>query len=264
MKIGDLHIVPLSDGDFFARAEFFGPSADFASHQALLDPTGALRLPVGVFALCDTGGITLVDAGVGPVANDLFNGGRLLEDMKAKGIDGAEVRQVVCTHLHPDHVGWLTRTDDLAPVFPNAQVLVNAADWHFFIEQRHQDLEERIVDGLRRLAAADRVSLLTSDAIIRRGVTVLAAPGHTPGHSVVVVSAGQERALLLGDAITCPLQLQESEWGAISDVDPALASRTRETLWKELERPSTTGAGAHFPELRFGRVLHGQGRRWSG
>jgi hypothetical protein len=48
----------------------------------------------------------------------------------------------------------------------------------------------------------------------------------------------------------------------MADVDPALAERTRERLWRELEDGATTGVGAHFPELRFGRVLPGSARRW--
>lgn len=263
MKVGGIQIVPLSDGDFLARAEFFGPDADFAPHRELLDAAGALRLPVGAFALCDAEGVTLVDAGIGPVRNDLFTGGRLLDDMRAHGIRRDEVRHLICTHLHPDHVGWLVRRDDLSPVFPNAQVLVNAADWSFFVEQSDQDIQDHVVEGLRRLAAADKVTLLTGNATARPGISVVAAPGHTPGHSMVVISSGQQRVLLFGDAITCPLQLKETDWGAISDVDPALAARTREALWQELERPSTVGAGAHFPGLQFGRVLQAQGRRWS-
>jgi hypothetical protein len=77
-----------------------------------------------------------------------------------------------------------------------------------------------------------------------------------------VISSGQERALLLGDAITCPVQLDEPSWHSIGDVDPALADRTRQRLWRELEGERTLGAGAHFPELRFGRVLPGTARRW--
>jgi hypothetical protein len=78
----------------------------------------------------------------------------------------------------------------------------------------------------------------------------------------VVLSSGQERALLLGDAITCPLQLDESAWHSMGDVVPALAARTRERLWRELEDGHTAGTGAHFPELRFGRVLRGSARQW--
>jgi hypothetical protein len=78
----------------------------------------------------------------------------------------------------------------------------------------------------------------------------------------VVLSSGADRALLLGDAITCPIQLDEPTWHSIADVDPALADRTRERLWRELEADRTIGSGAHFPELQFGRVLSGAGRRW--
>ena len=87
-------------------------------------------------------------------------------------------------------------------------------------------------------------------------------PGHTPGHLCVVVASGGQRALLLGDAVTCPVQLDEPTWHSIGDVDPELANRTRERLWRELEGKDVTGAGAHFPELRFGRVLKGSGKRW--
>jgi hypothetical protein len=45
-------------------------------------------------------------------------------------------------------------------------------------------------------------------------------------------------------------------------MDPELARRTRELLWRELEADGTVGVGAHFPELQHGRVLRGQGRRW--
>jgi hypothetical protein len=50
----------------------------------------------------------------------------------------------------------------------------------------------------------------------------------------------------------------------MSDVDPALSARTRESLWRELEGTDTLAVAAHFPDLQFGRVLAGQGKRyWS-
>jgi hypothetical protein len=58
------------------------------------------------------------------------------------------------------------------------------------------------------------------------------------------------------------VQLDESTWHSIGDVDPGLADRTRERLWRELEGDGVAGTGAHFPELRFGRVLNGSGKRW--
>jgi hypothetical protein len=83
------------------------------------------------------------------------------------------------------------------------------------------------------------------------------------GHLAVVITSGRQRRLLLGDAITCPVQLNEPEWHSLGDVDVALANRTREQLWREMEDPQVIGVGSHFPGLRFGRVLPGVDRRWS-
>jgi hypothetical protein len=73
------------------------------------------------------------------------------------------------------------------------------------------------------------------------------------------VHEGRERALLLGDSIYCPQQLTEADWGATSEVDPLLARRTREWLWREIESSCAAAVGQHFPGLQAGRVL---GREW--
>jgi glyoxylase-like metal-dependent hydrolase (beta-lactamase superfamily II) len=88
------------------------------------------------------------------------------------------------------------------------------------------------------------------DTTVAPGITAVQTPGHTPGHLFVVVSSDGRRALLLGDAVTCPVQLDEPTWHSIGDVDPGLATRTRERLWRELKGEDVSGTGAHFPELR--------------
>ncbi len=114
-----------------------------------------------------------------------------------------------------------------------------------------------MLDGL-----SDRFETWDSCATtLLAGVDTLAAPGHTPGSTVIVVSSGDERAMLLGDVVHCPVELVDDEWGALFDVDPALALRTRIALNRELEATGVRAAAAHFPGLRFGRLLRGEGRR---
>ncbi len=70
---------------------------------------------------------------------------------------------------------------------------------------------------------------------------------------------------LLGDAITCPVQLAEPAWHSFGDVDPELAEHSRRRLWRELSRPFSTGVGAHFRALfpagwsRWARISNGRG-----
>ncbi len=170
-----------------------------------------------------------------------------------------DVDIVVCSHLHLDHIGWLV--SDGKPFFTNATVRYGHADWAQFVDWL--DTEGRTKEIMETLSSAGRLEPLEGDDIaIAPGLTARHTPGHTPGHYGLVVSSGTDRALILGDAVECPLQVEEPDFYAMSDVDPALAARTREALWRELEGSGALVTAAHFPGLQFGRVLTGSGRRY--
>lgn len=258
-RVGDLEVVPVSDGTCKIPPEYF-TNSEWTAHQALLGPDGMITAQLGCFLVRLPGGRTvLVDAGVGPFDNALFQGGRLPGALEAAGVARDEIDVVVCTHLHADHAGWLVQ--DGEPYFPNATVRFGRADWDQFVVA--EDGPGWIRDAMLVLDQRGRLEPIDGDQVaVAPGITARAAPGHTAGHVVYVLSSGAERAVLLGDAITCPVQLQETEWGAISDVDPALAARTRAALLRELEGSGDLTVAAHFPDLRFGRVLAGGGRRY--
>jgi glyoxylase-like metal-dependent hydrolase (beta-lactamase superfamily II) len=111
-------------------------------------------------------------------------------------------------------------------------------------------------------AVAPRWQATDPGATIAPGVSVIGLPGHTPGHAGIVLSSGDQRAFILGDAISCPVQLEEPEWSGLGDVDPKLARATQEALAKEVEGTGALVGASHFPGLAFGRVLRGEGRRY--
>jgi len=162
--------------------------------------------------------------------------------------------------LHPDHIGWVAPQG--RPYFENAKVVYGAADWAPLISSASIDDPGR--RGLETIHSAGRASPIEGDMLnIASGVTARHAPGHTPGHYVLIVSSGVHRAYLLGDAVQCPLQLTETDIGFLTDVDAALAARTREALFRELEGDEHAAVGMdHFPGLEFQRILSGRGRQW--
>jgi glyoxylase-like metal-dependent hydrolase (beta-lactamase superfamily II) len=269
MLIGEIDVHPLADGTFRASPEYFGEHVTAEGHEDLFGTDGLAFLPIGCF-LVRTGERTiLVDCGMGPRVRDdgrrrLLVGGQLPLGLRAVGVTPPDVTDVVCTHLHADHTGWLF--DQAAdPVFGNATVWFGAHDWDHFVLDPDVWMFDHIRAGFRAAGAAgDRLRPVHRDTTVAPGVTLTMTPGHTPGHLSVVVASGGRRAFLLGDAVVCPVQLDEPTWQSIGDVDPVLARRVRERLFRELEDPATLGAGAHFPELRFGRVLVGERRRWYG
>ena len=254
MRLGDLEVLPVLDGGMDVPADMM---LNQVPHPEFLTPEGMLTVQFGGYLVRTGDRVLLVDTGMGPLL-----GGGLLDSLAGYGVQPDDVTDVLLTHLHADHVGWTT-TDD-KPTFVNADYRVHAADWQHFVVDRS---EEFMREEMGMPLAADRLSPVEhrftsfdADTTVAPGVDVRHAPGHTPGSTVVVLSGGGETALLMGDVLHCPAELATDDWEMMADVDAALARRTREAFARELEGTGTPFAAAHFPRLRFGRLL--SGRDW--
>jgi glyoxylase-like metal-dependent hydrolase (beta-lactamase superfamily II) len=251
MQVGEIRVDAISDGTFVVHPKYFGDEVADGARPEFFGRDSLAWLPIGCF-LVRTGERTiLVDAGLGPDQDELPHGmrlvgGQLFVGLGALGVGAGDITDVVVTHFHTDHVGWLF---DLAaePVFPNATIWYGAADWDYFVNGPG-DIRAHIRDGF--LTHPDRQHPLSHDTVVVGGVTAVLTPGHTPGHLCLELASGNESLLLLGDAITCPIQLSEPSWHSYGDVDPTTAQRTRQALWQRLEK--TPGVGAHFPALSPG------------
>ena len=259
MQVGNLSIDPVLDGSArFAPTDAYLGTTDeeWAPHRGLLADDGTVEFALGGFLVRGAGDrVVLVDAGVGTIAHPPFQGGQLIDSLAALGVKPDDVTDVVFTHLHFDHVGWATQKGTV--VFPNATYRCDERDWEHFVVGP---------DGgaARKLAPTEsRLDAWSGDGSVLPGIDAMSAPGHTPGSTIVVISSGAERALLLGDVVHCPVELLDDEWAGVGDVDPELAKRTRAALTRELEGTDVPVAAAHFPGMQFGRLLAAEGkRRW--
>jgi glyoxylase-like metal-dependent hydrolase (beta-lactamase superfamily II) len=222
---------------------------------------GEVRLPLGCF-LYPGERNTLIDTGFGPEDYNglgMMVGGRLLEHLASMSVTPSDIDVIALSHLHADHIGWIADTNG-QPIFPNAKVHVGREDWdHFVSKAAGPPPAPHILHALRQLADRGQVELLDGEARVVPGLTRLPAPGHTPGHSIYVVEDVQDRVLLFGDALYCPHQLTNADWEAASDVDPALAARTRSRFIRDLEEYGGSALGCHFPELTVARLFRAPG-----
>lgn len=255
MQVGDLEVHGVLDGTvrLAPTAAFTGTTDEqWEPHRSLLDQDGRVEIALGGFLVWGSGDrVVLVDAGVGAATRG-FPPGALLDNLVGLGVAPDQVTDVVFTHLHFDHVGWATRHGEV--VFPNATYRCHADDWSHFVGPDP--------GATRKLSPLEsRLEAWDASGPVLPGLDAMSAPGHTPGSTVIVLSSGTARAMLLGDVVHCPVELLDDEWEGMSDVDPDLAHRTRVALAAELEGTEVPVAAAHFPGLRFGRLLAGQGRR---
>ena len=264
MQIGDLEVLSLFDGSAKVPATGAyrtgpagmkgGDAADWEPHQDLLDD-GMVEFVFGGFLVRGAGDrVIVVDGGIGavPDAQYKLGGGQLLSSLESVGVAPGDVTDVLFTHLHFDHIGWAST--DGEPTFPNATYRCDRRDWDHFVGS-----DEFATARLRPVE--DRFEPWDGDAPLAPGVDARLCAGHTPGSALIVLSSGDKRALLLGDVVHCAVELLDDEWAGVADVDPAMAQQARNTLARELEGTDVPVAAAHFPGLKFGRVLAGQGRR---
>lgn len=268
MQIGNITVDGVSDGSLAGPPTllFNKTDEDWRQHARFLDENGMLTIEMGGFLVRSGERLALVDTGIGPHADPLRTGS-FMRSMAALHVEPSDITDVVLTHLHFDHLGW--SSDGEHRLFANATYRCHAADWEFFMGSSPFDDSLGISFMGGRPASvllppvAERLETWDSDTMIMPGLDVRSAPGHTPGSTVIVLSSGSARAMLLGDVVHCPAELLSDDWEAIFDVDKELARRSREALARELEGTDIRAAGAHFPGLQFGRLLAGVGqRRW--
>jgi glyoxylase-like metal-dependent hydrolase (beta-lactamase superfamily II) len=80
------------------------------------------------------------------------------------------------------------------------------------------------------------------------GLRLLAAPGHTPGHLALEISAGDEAAIFLADVIPHPLHAEHPDWLLAVELTAAeTVETTRRELLGRATRERCTVAGSHLP-----------------
>jgi glyoxylase-like metal-dependent hydrolase (beta-lactamase superfamily II) len=267
LRLGDLEVVPLLDGVFdlegafdekFAIPEGTDLTPFRERHPALFTDLGwRLHVRCALIRIGDRR--MLVDTGVGHEAAPAFAWvgipGRMQEELATAGVRPTEVDTVVLTHVHDDHIGG-TVTPQGAPAFPNARYVLQRADRDQQLRWAAEDEEDRAIweTLLAPLVAGGRLELVDGETSLNDGITLVPAPGHTPGHQMVELRGGGTRLLISADTVNHPMQLAHPTWASASDSDPEMATRTRVAVIDQLIGSETVLAPSHFDEA-FGHVV---------
>jgi glyoxylase-like metal-dependent hydrolase (beta-lactamase superfamily II) len=281
IDVGDINVTFVPDGYIYSEAlpSFPGSTPEmWSANSHLLDENGLVVMSLGALLVRTAGKLVMVDLAWGPhimepqlrpdgTSGPKLKGGALIDNLAAVGVRPVDVDAVVFSHLHGDHTGWIVdpststeRADEPGrALFENAEHYLSQAEWDYWTGLS-PDVPGPRPSGEQMAVLGSRISFLDDGENPFPGINVMATPGHTPGHLSLVISSGDERAVVLGDAVHCPIEIQEPELSFVVDVDPALAQRTRVHIEQELLKAGTIAAAPHFADLVFGRLMPGQGR----
>ena len=263
-KLGDITMTVVNDGArSFPMPDGFVKNASkdeaLGAAAAAYMPAGQVTIPFNPVVI-DTGGkLVLFDTGNGPVPNAPV--GKLLANLKAAGIEAGDIDTIVVSHMHPDHINGL-KTADGRLAFANAQVMVSAPDWAFWMSEENaakaaSPLAKGYFANAKKIMGdmGDRVARYDAGKEVAPGVTAVEAFGHTPGHMAFAVASGGKSLLVQSDVTNIPaFFLRNPDWHVAFDNDPAMAQATRHKIYDMASAEKMPVIGYHFPFPSTGHV----------
>jgi glyoxylase-like metal-dependent hydrolase (beta-lactamase superfamily II) len=222
-------------------------------------PSGEVELAFTVTHVRLGDASVLIDAGMGPPgpgSSDRRTAG-VEAGLARLGVTPESITHVVLTHAHWDHVnGALVERDGRAtPRYPSARHLIGRADLEVGRAGTHpHDLCTALLESLARAGLLD---LVDGDHLVAPGITMLDAPGETPGHHAVLVESAGASFVHLADLFHHPCELAR---GWVQErTDAATVQLARERVLGEALRRDAVVVAAHDLVPGWARVVRQDG-----
>jgi glyoxylase-like metal-dependent hydrolase (beta-lactamase superfamily II) len=201
--------------------------------------------------------LIVVDTGVGEANFAQSKGavGQFLTNLAEAGISADAIDTVIISHYHGDHVNGLLRADN-SLAFPKAEIAVPANEHKFWMDDGEMSRAPKgRMEGLfknnRRVFSGEvlkRVRTYEWDKEVVPGITAVGTPGHSFGHTSLVVQSGSSKVFVQGDVTHVPyLFARHPGWHLMFDQIPDLAEATRRKTYDMLTSEKMMVQGFHYP-----------------
>ncbi|MDR1195747.1 MAG: MBL fold metallo-hydrolase [Endomicrobium sp.] len=180
----------------------------------------------------------LIDTGVG-------DGGAALSNLKIAGFDPKDINIVIITHMHGDHIGGLIAGG--RKVFENAVIYINDKELNYWLNSSAPDASTAGMAKSVQAVYGDKIKTFKWGDAITPEIKALAAPGHTPGHTVFEIESDGEKMLVIADLVhVLKVQLADPNMSVTFDTNPREAADSRKSIFKDVSKNKTRVAGMHI------------------
>jgi len=211
MDLGALRIVQLHDGygAIDGNRVFYPATQDEWGEGTGADPTGFMLNAYQPLLINEAGLHTLVDTGFGQT-----NPGRrrdMQDDLRSLGLAREDIRRVIITHAHGDHIGGNTLLVDgkYLPAYPNAEYVVQQSEIASLQEEGGPVWQQRFAP----LQSSGQLHVVDGEVSLTQAITLWPIAGHTAGQQAVCLQSEGAQAIFVGDLGLSIKSFARPDWG---------------------------------------------------
>jgi glyoxylase-like metal-dependent hydrolase (beta-lactamase superfamily II) len=265
MKFGSMELKTVSGGLCFLDAgTLFGVVPKFLWERKL-QADDRNRIPQETNCVLATidGRNVLVDTGYGSKLPEKQQrnltsepGDPLLRNLKEAGFEPEDIDVVVFSHLHFDHAGGGTRTNDageIVPSFPNAEYIAQRREWVMATSGLPELRGAYPQENLLPLQDSGQLRLIDGNVEIMPGLRSLVTGGHTEGHQALLFESAGQTAVFLGDICSSRMHLPVL-WCMAYDTNLMQTRRSKADLLGEIADNDWLALLDHDPDYAAVRL----------
>jgi len=265
MKFGSMELKTVSGGLCFLDAGTLFGVVPKVLWERKLQADDRNRIPQETNCVLATidGRNVLVDTGYGSKLPEKQQrnltsepGDPLLRNLKEAGFEPEDIDVVVFSHLHFDHAGGGTRTNDageIVPSFPNAEYIAQRREWVMATSGLPELRGAYPQENLLPLQDSGQLRLIDGDVEIMPGLRSLVTGGHTEGHQALLFESAGQTAVFLGDICSSRMHLPVL-WCMAYDTNLMQTRRSKADLLGEIADNDWLALLDHDPDYAAVRL----------
>jgi glyoxylase-like metal-dependent hydrolase (beta-lactamase superfamily II) len=243
MKIGqyDLYSIETSEFSLDGGAMFGIIPKTLWKEKLLPDRLNRVDMVTRSLLLVNGDRKVLIDTGNGSkwakkyldIYNIDFSNYDILSSLKKNGFEMDDITDVICTHMHFDHIGGNTyyQNDIIEPTFPNATYWISKDNWALANQPSVKDQDSFISQDWEVLEKNNMIKLV--DEQFLDGIDIYFTHGHTDGLMHPIISDGNKKLFYGADIFPTHAHLP-IPWVMAYDLHPAKTMSEKSKLLKKM------------------------------
>ena len=178
------------------------------------------------------------------------------------GFSSEQITDVICTHMHFDHIGGNTKikSGEVVPTFPNAKYWISEENWKLANHPSQKDAGSFIEHDWKVLAENQMIEIIDGREPFIEGVETIVTHGHTPGLLHPIVSDGSNKLFYGADIFPMVAHIP-IPWVMAYDVQPVVTMEEKQKLLQKMEREDWILFFEHDPHIQACTV-HKDGKHY--